>query len=86
MPVPLISLVAAVAERLRLPFPAATDQLRQLKLDNVGPLDGVAANFGFEPVDMAGRLGYLRRRLRDQEPTIDDREMTEADAEPTRPG
>ncbi|HEU0236117.1 MAG TPA: complex I NDUFA9 subunit family protein [Candidatus Limnocylindrales bacterium] len=100
MPVPLISLVAGVAERVRLPFPAATDQLRQLRLDNVGPLDGVAASFGFEPVDMAGRLGYLRRRLRDQEPTIADQEptiadhertiangeTTDADAEPTRPG
>jgi hypothetical protein len=68
MPVPLISLVAATAELVHLPFPVATDQLRQLKLDNVGPLDGVRAAFGFEPVDMAGRLGYLRRRQRDQEP------------------
>jgi NADH dehydrogenase len=68
MPVPLISLVAGAAERVRLPFPAATDQLRQLRLDNIGPLDAVAANFGFEPTDMAGRLGYLRRRLHDQEP------------------
>jgi len=74
MPVPLISLVAGVAERVRLPFPAATDQLRQLRLDNVGPLDGVTANFGFEPADMAGRLGYLRRRLRDQEPVAGDQE------------
>ena len=86
MPIPLISLVAGTAERLRLPFPAATDQLRQLRLDNVGPLDGVAENFGFEPVDMAGRLGYLRRRLRDQEPTIGTDERTHTDAEPTLPG
>jgi len=86
MPIPLISLVAGAAERLRLPFPAATDQLRQLRLDNVGPLDGVAANFGFEPVDMAGRLGHLRRRLRDQEPTIGTDERTHTDAEPTLPG
>lgn len=86
MPVPLISLVAGVAERVRLPFPAATDQLRQLRLDNVGPLDGVAAAFGFEPVDMAGRLGYLRRRLRDQEPAVVDRDTSDADPEPTRPG
>ena len=41
MPVPLIRLVAGSAELVRLPFPVATDQLRQLKLDNVGPLGRV---------------------------------------------
>jgi NADH dehydrogenase len=69
MPVPLISLVAGTAEAIRLPFPAATDQLRQLRLDNVGPLDGVREGFDFEPLDMAGRLDHVRRKVRDQEPT-----------------
>ena len=32
-------LVAGTAETVRLPFPVATDQLRQLRLDNIGPLD-----------------------------------------------
>jgi uncharacterized protein YbjT (DUF2867 family) len=68
MPVPLIRLVAGTAEAVRLPFPAATDQLRQLRLDNVGPLDGVRAAFGFDPTPMEGNLTYLRRRVRDQEP------------------
>jgi len=68
MPVPLIRLVAGSAERLRLPFPVATDQLRQLGLDNIGPLGLVEAQFGFRPREMAGQLGYLRRRRRDQEP------------------
>jgi NADH dehydrogenase len=66
MPVPLIALVAGVAERLRLPFPVATDQLRQLRLDNVGPLDTIEREFGFAPADMAGRLGYLRHRREQQ--------------------
>jgi NADH dehydrogenase len=70
MPVPLISLVAGAAEFVRLPFPVATDQLRQLPLDNIGPLDAVVREFGFDPADMAGRLGYLRRRRRDQEPIL----------------
>ena len=39
MPVPLIRLVAGTSELVRLPFPVATDQLRQLRLDNIGPLD-----------------------------------------------
>ena len=68
VPVPLIALVARVSESIRLPFPVASDQLRQLRLDNVGPLDGVERVFGFAPRDMAGNLGHLRRRLRDQEP------------------
>ncbi len=68
MPVPLIRLVAGSAERLRLPFPVATDQLRQLRFDNVGPLDAVRAGFGFDPQPMEGALTYLRHRLRDQEP------------------
>ncbi len=68
MPVPLISVVARAAELLRIPFPVASDQLRQLRLDNVGPIDGVRAAFAFEPADMVGHLGYLRRRPRDQEP------------------
>ena len=63
MPVPLIGLVAGVAEAIRLPFPVATDQLRQLALDNIGALDAVERELGFVPVDMAGRLGYLQRKI-----------------------
>jgi len=70
MPVPLIRLVAGSAEALRLPFPVATDQLRQLKFDNVGPLDGVREGFGFDPSPMDGGLGHLRRKVRDQEPWV----------------
>jgi NADH dehydrogenase len=68
MPVPLISVVAGAAELTRLPFPVATDQLRQLRLDNVGPLDTIEREFGFAPADMAGRLGHVKQRMRDQEP------------------
>lgn len=68
MPVPLISLVAGTAEKLRIPFPVATDQLRQLKIDNIGSLDGYEAAFGIVPLEMAGNLGYLARKRRDQEP------------------
>ena len=66
MPMPLIRLVAGTAERLRIPFPVATDQLRQLRLDNIGPLELIPTRFGFEPRAMEGRLGYLRTRPRDQ--------------------
>ena len=66
MPVPLIALVSGALERVRIAFPAATDQLRQLKLDNITALDALPAAFGFEPADMAGRLGYLRRPIRHQ--------------------
>jgi NADH dehydrogenase len=66
MPVPLIALVAGVSESVRLPFPVATDQLRQLKLDNIGALDVIPTRFGFEPRPMEGALGYLRHRKRDQ--------------------
>jgi NADH dehydrogenase len=66
MPVPLIRLVAGAAELVHLPFPVATDQLRQLRLDNIGPLGVVAARFGFEPRPMEGALGYLRLRRHDQ--------------------
>ena len=63
MPVPLISLVAGASELIRLPFPVATDQLRQLALDNIGATDAVEREFGFTPRDMGGRLGYLRRKV-----------------------
>jgi NADH dehydrogenase len=68
MPVPLVMLVARSAELARLPFPVASDQLRQLRLDNVTSLDAVPSAFGFEPLDMEGRLHHLRRRPADQEP------------------
>jgi uncharacterized protein YbjT (DUF2867 family) len=68
MPVAVIRLVAGLAEAVHLPFPVATDQLRQLKLDNVGPLDAVRTGFGFDPRPMEGGLTHLRRRLKDQEP------------------
>ena len=66
MPVPLIRLVAGSAEFAHVPFPVATDQLRQLRLDNVGALDVIPSRFGFTPRDMGGALGYLRAKLRDQ--------------------
>jgi uncharacterized protein YbjT (DUF2867 family) len=66
MPIGLIRLVAGTAERLRIPFPVATDQLRQLRLDNIGPLDLIPTRFGFEPRAMEGRLGYLKAKPRDQ--------------------
>ena len=68
MPQPLIRLVARSAETVRVPFPVATDQLRQLSFDNITALDSVRASFGFDPRPMDGSLGYLRRKLRDQEP------------------
>ena len=68
MPVALIRLVATVTEKIRLPFPVATDQLRQLKHDNIGPLGSVADGFGFEPLPMEGGLTHLRQKAKDQEP------------------
>ena len=66
MPVALIRLVATVSEKVRLPFPVATDQLRQLKHDNIGPLDSTRTGFGFDPRPMEGGLTHLQRRLKDQ--------------------
>jgi len=66
MPVPLITLVARISEAIRFPFPVATDQLRQLALDNIGATDAVERELGFAPVDMGGRLGYLKRKLSKQ--------------------
>lgn len=66
MPVPLIRLVAGTAERVRFPFPVATDQLRQLRLDNIGALDVIPTRFGFQPRPMEGALRYLRQKRRDQ--------------------
>lgn len=66
MPVALIRLVAGTSEKIGLPFPVATDQLRQLKLDNIGPLDVIPTRFGFQPRPMEGALGYLKARKRDQ--------------------
>jgi uncharacterized protein YbjT (DUF2867 family) len=68
MPVPVIRLVAGSAELVRLPFPVATDQLRQLKFDNIGHLDSVPSAFGFDPRPMEGELGHVRVPLGDQEP------------------
>jgi uncharacterized protein YbjT (DUF2867 family) len=68
MPVPLIRAVAGTCERLRLPFPVATDQLRQLVLDNVTAADAVRTAFGFEPRALEGGLGHLRWPPRDQRP------------------
>ena len=44
----------ATSEIVRLPFPVATDQLRQLKLDNIGALDVIPARFGFEAAPDGG--------------------------------
>ncbi len=68
MPIALIRLVASTAELVHVPFPVATDQLRQLRLDNIGPLDVIPTTFGFEPRPMEGALGYLRHKPADQVP------------------
>jgi len=68
MPVAVIRLVAGVSEKVHLPFPVATDQLRQLKLDNIGPLDCVKTGLGWDPQPMEGGLTHLRAKLKDQEP------------------
>jgi NADH dehydrogenase len=68
VPVPLIRLVAGAAELAHLQFPVATDQLRQLRLDNIGPLDVIPSRFGFTARPMEGALGYLRAKPRDQVP------------------
>ena len=68
MPVPLIRLVAGTMEAIHVPFPVATDQLRQLKLDNTGPLDAVPSALGWDPRPMEGGLTHLRRKRKDQEP------------------
>ena len=68
LPVPIIGAVARTAEAVRLPFPVASDQLRQLRLDNVGPLDGCYRAFGFVPRSMEGQLWYLQAKKRDQDP------------------
>jgi NADH dehydrogenase len=66
MPVLLIRLVAGTAELVHIPFPVATDQLRQLRYDNIGPLDVIPSRFGFQPRPMEGALGYLKAKPRDQ--------------------
>ena len=60
-------LVAGAAETVRIPFPVATDQLRQLRLDNIGPLGRRSRRgSGSSRGPMAARLGYLRAKARDQ--------------------
>ena len=70
MPISLIRLVAGASEAVRIPFPVATDQLRQLRLDNIGPIGLIPERFGFEPRPMEGALFYLRTPKRDQRPPI----------------
>jgi NADH dehydrogenase len=61
LPLQLIKLVAGIAEMAHLPFPVATDQLRQLAFDNATDLHAVERDWGFPPRSMRGELGYLRR-------------------------
>ena len=66
MPVAVIRLVAGVSEAIHLPFPVATDQLRQLRYDNIGPIESVKTGFGFDPRPMEGGLTHLRAKTKDQ--------------------
>ncbi len=57
--------VAKGAEEAECPVPSG-------EIGDVAEIiNGVAEGVGFEPRDMAGNLGYLCRRLRDQEPAAD---------------
>jgi uncharacterized protein YbjT (DUF2867 family) len=68
LPLPLIKAVARTSELLHLPFPVASDQLRQLAFDNAAGLGDVERDFGFAPRSMRGSLGYLRLGRKHQEP------------------
>lgn len=68
VPLPLIKLVARGSELAHLPFPVASDQLRQLSFDNVTAIDSVESQFGFTPRPLRGNLGYLGTSLARQEP------------------
>jgi len=68
MPLSLIKLVARTSEAVHLPFPVASDQLRQLAFDNASTLDVVQRDWGFTPRAMAGNLGYLKQKAAKQEP------------------
>jgi len=70
MPLPIIKLVARTAEAVRLPFPVASDQLRQLAFDNASDQDVVERDWGFSPRAMGGNLGYLRQKPAKQEPPV----------------
>jgi uncharacterized protein YbjT (DUF2867 family) len=85
MPMPLIRLVAGTAERLHLPFPVATDQLRQLRLENFTEVDAVERAFGFAPRPMEGNLTYLRHRPKDQESTPDAKSTSGSGRRATEP-
>ncbi|MDQ3448187.1 MAG: complex I NDUFA9 subunit family protein [Chloroflexota bacterium] len=71
VPLPLIKLVARGAEMVRLPFPVASDQLRQLAFDNVTVPDAVESAFGFRPRPIRGNLDYLKRGVGGQDPPAD---------------
>lgn len=68
MPLSLIKMVARTAEAIHLPFPVASDQLRQLASDNASELDVVQRDWAFTPRSMAGNLGYLKAKPPAQEP------------------
>jgi len=71
VPLPLIKLVARGSEIVRLPFPVASDQLRQLAFDNATAPDAVESAFGFRPRPIRGNLDYLKRGVGGQDPPAD---------------
>jgi NADH dehydrogenase len=71
VPLPLIKLVARGSEMVRLPFPVASDQLRQLAFDNATAPDAVESAFGFRPRPIRGNLDYLKRGVGGQDPPAD---------------
>ena len=62
MPVPLIRSWPAPRELVHLPFPVATDQLRQLRLDNIGPLDVVPTRVRVRAAPDGRRTSATSRR------------------------
>jgi uncharacterized protein YbjT (DUF2867 family) len=59
MPIPLISALTAVTDRVLPIFPVSHDQIRSLRTDNFTDLGAFEAAFGFTPRPL--ELTYLRR-------------------------
>jgi uncharacterized protein YbjT (DUF2867 family) len=59
MPIPLISALTAVTDRVLPIFPVSHDQIRSLRTDNFTDIDAFERAFGVKPRPLD--LGYLRR-------------------------
>lgn len=70
IPMPMVKVAAVIMQWLMTDPPVTIGELSQLAFDNTTEIDSIKKNFGFEPVNYAEGLEYIRYKIKNNKNDI----------------